>query len=227
MSSKKAAPKKKLPLVKIGVVLLVLAVGAFFVLRGVNLRELFERAMEHIRTAGPTVFFTAMALLPALGVPVSPFTLTAGSAFGERLGMPIVVALSLLALTINMVFSYALARRALRPVLEWLVKKLGYGLPDVEKGDLTNLTIILRVTPGTPFFIQNYLLGLAGVPFWTYVMISCIVIWIYTAAFVLFGDALLQGKGKMAFIAFGLFVAAVVLTQWLRKRYTKKKTAKA
>jgi len=227
MSSKKAAPKKKPPLVKIGVVLLVLAVGAFFVLRGVNLRELFERAMEHIRTAGPTVFFTAMALLPALGVPVSPFTLTAGSAFGERLGMPIVVALSLLALTINMVFSYALARRALRPVLEWLVKKLGYGLPDVEKGDLTNLTIILRVTPGTPFFIQNYLLGLAGVPFWTYVMISCIVIWIYTAAFVLFGDALLQGKGKMAFIAFGLFVAAVVLTQWLRKRYTKKKTAKA
>jgi uncharacterized membrane protein YdjX (TVP38/TMEM64 family) len=79
------------------------------------------------------------------------------------------------------------------------------------------------VTPGTPFFIQNYLLGLAGVPFGKYVIVSCIVTWIYTAAFVLFGDALLQGKGKMAFIAGGLFVAAVVLTQWLRKRYAKKK----
>src|SRR5436190_274616 len=131
MSSDIATPKKKLPLLKIGVVLLVLAVGAFFVLRGVNIRELFDRAMDRIRDAGPTAFFTAMALVPALGVPVTAFTLTAGSAFGERLGMPVVVALSLLALTVNMIFSYALARRALRPLLEWLVKKLGYSLPTV------------------------------------------------------------------------------------------------
>ena len=227
MSSQTTAPKKKIPLLKIGAVLLVLAVVAVLLLRGVHIGELVERLMKVIQKAGPVAFFTAMAILPAVGVPVSPFTLSAGLAFGKQLGMPLVVALSLLALTINLIFTYALARRALRPFLEWLMKKLGYSLPNMDEGDLTDLTIVLRVTPGTPFFIQNYLLGLAGVPFLKYLIVSCIVTWIYTTAFVLFGDALLHGKGKMAVLAIGLFIAAVVLTQWARKRYAKKKASSA
>ena len=223
MSSEPAIAKKKLPLLKLIVAAVVLGAVAFLLLRGVNVREWIEKIMNAIRDAGPVAFFGAMAILPGLGVPVMPFNLTAGSAFGDKLGMPLVVALALLAITINLLITYALARRALRPVLERLMKRLGYALPDMEKGDLTNLAIVLRVTPGTPFFIQNYLLGLAGVPFVTYLVVSCIVSWIYTAAFVIFGDALLHGKGKMALIAGGLLVAAIVLTTWARKHYGKKK----
>jgi uncharacterized membrane protein YdjX (TVP38/TMEM64 family) len=227
MSSEPAVAKKKLPLLKIAVVLVVVAVAALFLLRGVNVREWIERIMDVIRGAGPWAFFAAMAILPGFGVPVMPFNLTAGSAFAEQLGMPLVVALALLAITINFTITYALARRAMRPLLEGLMKRLGYALPSMEKGDLTDLTIILRVTPGTPFFIQNYLLGLAGVPFATYMIVSCIVSWIYTAAFVIFGDALLHGKGKMAMFAVGLLIAAVILTQWARKHYGKKKALAA
>jgi uncharacterized membrane protein YdjX (TVP38/TMEM64 family) len=226
MSSEIAAPKKKLPLLKIGAVVVVLAVVAVLVLRGIDLRAWLDQAMTMIRDAGPAVFFISMALLPAVGMPVMPFNLLAGSAFGEQLGMPLVVALALAALTVNLILCYVLARRALRPLLEWLMKRLGYSLPKMESGDLTDLTIILRVTPGTPFFIQNYLLGLAGVPFGKYLLVSCVVIWIYTAAFVVFGDALLQGKGKNALLGLSILVVAVVLTHWARKHYGKKKTAR-
>ncbi|MEO7598098.1 MAG: VTT domain-containing protein, partial [Opitutus sp.] len=138
-----------------------------------------------------------------------------------------VVTLAILALTVNLIITYALARRALKPLLERLMKRMGYSLPNMEEGDLTDLTIVLRVTPGTPFFIQNYLLGLAGVPFGKYLLVSCIVTWIYTGAFVMFGDAILRGKGKMAIFAGSLLIAAVVITQWARKKYGKKKVAKS
>jgi uncharacterized membrane protein YdjX (TVP38/TMEM64 family) len=226
MSSEIAAPKRKLLLLKIGAVVVVLAVVAVLLLRGVDLRGWLDRAMTMIRDAGPAVFFISMALLPAIGMPVMPFNLLAGSAFGERLGMPMVVFLALAALTVNLILCYALARRWLRPLLEWLMKRLGYSLPKMESGDLTDLTIILRVTPGTPFFIQNYLLGLAGVPVGKYLLVSCTVLWFYTAAFVVFGDALLQGKGKNALFGLSILVAAVVLTHWARKHYGKKKTSR-
>ena len=223
MSSDPVVTKKKLPLLKLGLGAVTLVLVAAFFLREVNLRELAERGMEYVRAAGPVAFFCAMAILPGFGVPVMPFHLAAGPVFGERLGMPWVVALALAAVTVNFIVTYALARRALRPLLERLMTRMGYRLPEMEEGDLTDLAIILRVTPGTPFFVQNYLLGLAGVPFGKYVLVSCIVTWIYTTAFVLFGDALLHGKGKMAMLAGSLLVAAVVATHWARKHYGQKK----
>lgn len=225
MSTESAEPRKRLPLLKIAAVLVVLAIGGLLVLRGVDWRGWLERGMELVRGAGPVAFFTAMALLPALGVPATAFTLTVGPVFGERLGLPVVLLLSLAAVTFNLVITYFLARRALRPWLERLMKRLGYALPEMDEGDLTDLAIIVRVTPGSPFFVQNYLLGLARVPFGKYLLVSCIVQGIYVPAFVLFGDALLHGKGKLAMAAAGLLVAGAVATHWARKHYGKKKAA--
>ncbi len=226
MSSESVVEKKKLPLLKIIVGLVVLGVVAAFLLRGVNVRELIEQMMNLIRDAGPVAYFTAMALLPAVGMPASVFTLTAGPVFGPKLGMPLVVFLCVTAIMFNIVLTYFLARRALRPVLEKLMARFGYKLPQVAPEDMTDLTIIVRVTPGSPFPVQNYLLGLANVPFGPYLLVSFIVQAIYTPAFVLFGDALLHGKGKLAMIAVGLLAAAAVATHWARKHYGKKKVAR-
>lgn len=223
MSSDPVVAPKKLPIVKLLVVFAVLVVAGALVLRGLDLRALIETGMGWVRSAGPVAFFTAMALAPALAAPVIPFDLAAGPVFGEQLGMPLVVALSVAALTVNMLITYALARRALRPLFEKLMARLGYRLPQMESGDLTDLTIVLRVTPGMPFFVQNYLLGIAGVPFLRYALISTTVIGIYTAGLVLFGDALLHGKAKMAMLAVSLLVVAVVITHWARKHYGRKK----
>ncbi len=225
MSTESQAKRKKLPVLKLAVGAIVVVVAAVVMLRGVDVRGAIDEGLEVIRGAGAVVFFTAMALLPAVGVPASVFTLTAGPVFGPKLGMPLVVVLSVAAMMFNIVMSYFLARRALRPLLEKVFSRLGYKVPEVAPEDMMDLSIVVRVTPGSPFPVQNYLLGMAGVPFGKYVLVAFIVQAIYTPAFVVFGDALLHGKGKMVMIAMSLLVVAAVATQWVRKRMAKKKAA--
>lgn len=218
--------KKKLPLVKLALAAVVVLAGAVMLLRGVDVRGAIEAGMAFIRAQGPVVFFLAFALLPAVGVPASVFTLTVGPVFGERLGMPVVVVLSMVAIMANVVLTYALAHRALRPFLQGLLTRFGYKLPQLAPEDMNDFAIIVRVTPGSPFVVQNYLLGIAGVPFGKNLLVAFLVQLFYTPAFVLFGDALLHGKGAMAATAAALLVVAVVATHWARKHYSKKKAAK-
>jgi uncharacterized membrane protein YdjX (TVP38/TMEM64 family) len=212
-------------LLKLAVAGGVLLVAAVLVARGLDLKALVARGLELIGQAGPVVFFGSMALLPSFGVPLSPFSLTAGSVFAASLGMPLVIVFALAAVTFNVMFSYYLARRAFRPLLEKLVVRLGYKLPEVAAGDETDLIILLRVTPGVPFPVQNYLLGLAQVPVVKYAVISCAVQWSFNTAFILFGDALLHGKGKLALLGLCGLVALTVGTHLLRKHYGAKKTS--
>jgi uncharacterized membrane protein YdjX (TVP38/TMEM64 family) len=209
-------------LIKLGLVAGVLIVAAVLVARGLDLRSMVQEGLAIIREAGPVVFFTAMAILPAIGAPISFFSLTAGSVFGAQLGMPLVITLALTAILVNMALSYYLASRALRPVLEALVTRLGYKLPKVASDDATDLIILLRVTPGLPFPVQNYLLGMARVPFRKYIVISGIIAGSLTIAFILFGDALLHGKGRVALVSLLLILALSMATHLVRKHYAKK-----
>ena len=148
------------------------------------LEALKERVLAALQRAGPWAFFSAMALLPAAGAPMGVFSLAAGPAFAARMGMVGVVAAGLTALTVNLLLTYWLARQALRPALTRLVERLGYRIPQLDAKDMTDLIVLLRVTPGPPFFVQNYLLGLADAPFVKYVAISCAAQWTYTAVFI-------------------------------------------
>ena len=223
-------PGRKLPLVKIllaVIVLLVVAVVAIgsgspeeFALRA---RSWVESVMGRLRDAGPTVFFLMMAVVPVVGFPISIFSLTAGPTFGATLGMGPVLLWASLAVISNVVVSYFLARRVLRPPLQYLIRRLGYQMPEVEKGDATDVILLLRATPGVPFFVQNYLLGLAEVPFGRFLLISCLISVPYNAGFVLFGDALLHGKGKIMLVAVGLLVTLAATLHLLRRHYQAKK----
>jgi uncharacterized membrane protein YdjX (TVP38/TMEM64 family) len=201
-------------------VAVLVAVG--LVVRGLDLRALLDQGLELIRSAGPVAFFTAMVLLPACGVPMLLFSLPAVSLFGPQLGTVTVVLISLVAMVANLVLTYALARRALRPLLAWLVTRLGYRMPEVEADDATSLVVILRVTPGIPFFVQNYLAGLANVPFGKYLLVSCILACPMNTAIMLFGDALLHGRGKVALVSFSLLLALTAATHLVRKHYRRK-----
>ena len=201
----------------------ILASVGVLVLRGVDLRALASRGMAALQSAGPSVYFSAMAVLPAMGAPIMAFLIPAGPIFGVRLGMGMVVTLSLGAQTVNLVLTYLLSRYVLCGLLKKLLTRYGYRLPSVEQGDATDLTIIVRATPGTPFFVQNYLLGLAGVPFWKYLTISCVFNWSYSIAFVLFGEALLHGNGKTVILAVSLLIVAMTVTHLARKHYASKR----
>lgn len=224
--------KKKLPIAKLAIAAGVLALIGVVVLyvvgwqRALQEYELVKNAvMRRVTAAGPGVFFGAMAILPAIGMPTSPFALTAGPLFGRQLGFVAVSLYGIAAITFNLTVTYWLARRWLRPWLTRWLERAGYEVPKVESGDMTDLIVLLRVTPGFPFFVQNYMLGLANVPFARYMVISCAAQWSFNVAFILFGDALSEGKGARVLFAVMLFAALVVGTHFVRKHYGRKKAA--
>ena len=214
-------------LVKLGVVAVALGVLAVLALRGVDLRGLVNQAFDSIRSAGPWVYFGSIAVLPAFGFPISLFYFTAGPAFAAQMTLPGVIAAALAALAVNFALSYWLAHRALRPMAEWLLSHTKFRVPRVSPENELTVAVLVRVTPGPPLFLQSYILGLSGVRFRVYMAVSMAAQVVYCSGFIVFGKALMEGKGGMAVMGAGLLVAAVALVQILRKRLAKRDAGQA
>lgn len=196
--------------------------GGLLLALGHGAAEWLSKISEAIRSTGPALFFLAMAVLPAIGAPITLFTLTVGALFGPQLGLPLVLALSLVAIAANMALGYGLARHALHPLVVRVVRHFGYGPPKVDPDNVTSLVVLLRVTPGIPFPLQNCLLGLAAVPFGPYLVASCLTVLPLNAAIIFFGEALLNGKGQAALTALLVVLALVSATYFARRQYGKR-----
>lgn len=190
-----------------------------------GLGEALETVVLGLREAGPVVFFLAMALLPAVGFPMLAFTLAAGPVFGPRLGVGWVIAWSLLAVLGNLLLSYWLANRAVRPLVARLLTTFDCRLPDGAAGDAWQVTLITRLTPGPPYWLQCYLLGLMRVPLTPYLVVSLLVMTGYLVALVVGGEAISQGNGRLAFAAGGLLVVFIAVLQVVRNRLARRRIA--
>ena len=200
----------------------------FFLLsRTTGLMAAVDRVVTELREAGPAVFFLAMALLPAVGFPMFAFTLAAGPVFGPVLGAGWVIVCSLLAVVVNLLLSYWLANRALRPLVSRLLTYFEFRLPESTAGSAWQLALIVRLTPGPPFWVQSYLLGLIRVPLAPYLVVSTLVMAGYIVALLLGGEAIANGDGGLAFGAAGVLVVFVALLQLLRQRSARRRAAAA
>jgi len=179
-----------------------------------------------LRDAGPLAFFVAMALLPAVGFPMMAFTLAAGPVFGPSLGAGWVITWCLLAVLANLLISYWLAGRALRPLVGRLLTRFDCHLPENAAGDAWQVTLITRLTPGPPYWVQNYLLGLLRVPLVPYLVVSLLVMAGYLVALVLGGTAASEGNGRLGFAAVGILVVFVAALQVVRKRAARRAAAR-
>lgn len=213
--------KKKLPVVKLAVVAVALLVAAVLVLRGVDLAALKDRAMGMIRDAGPVVFFSAMLLLPAAGVPMLAFTIPAGEAYAPQFGLAGVLALTLVILALNLALIYWLARYALRPLLLGLIKRYGYSVPRVTPENALTVILVVRLT-GSPYAVQGYILGLAETPFRIYMIASWLCVLPWAAGAVVLGQGIMNGNFKLVGIGLAVIAVAVVGVQLLRKRFSKR-----
>jgi len=219
--------KRLLSLKFLGFLLAVLAAAGaglwWLQLHHYSVRESIGAGLVVLRDAGPWVFFTAYALLPAVGFPITFFHLTAGSVFSERLGLGWVLAAAGLAMFVNITLTYWLARYGIRPWLEELIGRTKYKIPVVAAADHAEVTLLLRITPGPPFFVQGCLLGLAGIRFRTYVWISWVIAMAYASGFIVFGDAILHGKGRLALLGLSALTAVALGIHLLRRHYGKKR----
>lgn len=100
--------------------------------------------------------FAALTLLPLVGFPVSVLHAVAGVRFGFQLALPL-VALSIL---LQLLLSYGLVRLA-PGFFARRLEPLRRRLPHAAHWPLSLFTLLL---PGAPFFAQNYVLPLMGVP---------------------------------------------------------------
>jgi uncharacterized membrane protein YdjX (TVP38/TMEM64 family) len=203
----------------LGVTAVLVGAGLFVLAGHFGVRGRMGRVVETVRVAGPVPFFTAMTLLPAVGFPLSAFTLVAGPVFGPTMGVGIVVLCGILAIAVNVALSYWLASRALRPVSEWVVRKLGYRLPEIKPHAAWLAIVVLRTVPLTPFCVQSIILGLARVPFGPYMLVSVVVPSVYATAMILLGDALMRGDHWAIAGAGAMFLVVGVILHVLRKRY--------
>jgi uncharacterized membrane protein YdjX (TVP38/TMEM64 family) len=163
-----------------------------------------DPAALHARAArlnGPVVF-AAVALLPLVGFPVSVMHAVAGARFGLGLAIPLVA----LALVLQLFASYGLVRLA--PV--FFAKRLAplrARLPKTAHRPLTLFTLLL---PGAPFFAQNYVLPLVGVPFRTFFLIAFPLHLFRSLIGVLFGEVS-DHLTPAGIAGFGLYAVTVSL----------------
>ena len=222
MQPEAPAPKKKLPLVPLGILAVLAIVVAVLVLRGLDYRVLIQRGLEVIRSTGPATFLIATAFLPAFGAPLSVFTLTAGELFAPQMTMLGVIAAMMLAIAANLAFTYYLARYALRPILSKVIKRYGYSIPSVTPENALSVALTLRLTPGPPFALQSYILGLAEVPFRLYMVVSWLCILPWAVGAIVVGKGVFNGNFLLISYGVGVIAVATFVVNIVRKKYVKR-----
>ena len=145
---------------RIGIVVAaIVALGALVLLyRTIDIAALHQRAAE----VNGVLVFALMTVLPLIGFPVSVTHAVAGVRFGFGPGLALVS----VSIVLQLLASYALVKgmpklftRPLKPLRERL-----------PKGAHTPVTQFTMLLPGVPYFAQNYVLPLAGVPIGIYLL---------------------------------------------------------
>lgn len=169
-------------------------VAVFCLLLGVGLVALFlldfdvTRIFEGKEEISPWLFVLCMSVLPVIGFPIAAFYLFAGMAFGFWEAW----LYCLVSLVVNMSLSYLVARYLLRDSATRLIQKAGYEPSKLSEMNQIRLIFLLRVVPGAPFPVQNYLLAVLGIPFGTYLILSLLLQGTIAAGVVACGGALPQ-----------------------------------
>lgn len=148
------------------------------------------------------LFYLALAILPAFGAPISPFYLAAPALHNGDL-LPAFIGCSA-ALAINTSLGFGMAKGVGRPLCIHFLKKLGYTIPTIPLHQENRAIFLFRITPGLPFCVQNVVLGLAGVAYYRYILISYTIQFAWLAAFLTLGKSITKGNT-------GLIIAAILM----------------
>ncbi|MDF3059160.1 MAG: associated Golgi protein [Rariglobus sp.] len=189
---------------------LVAFAGLVYLYQLIDVQALHDRA-QHMNGL---VVFVVITVLPMFGFPVSVLHVVAGVRFGTGLG----IALTTVSIFIQLLASYALVKAAPDFFARW-VEPLRKRLPEAAHTPLTQFTMLL---PGAPYFAQNYVLPLVGVPLGTYLLWSFPLHVVRSIVGVIFGDESAHlTPGKL--VGFGIYSIAIGLTcAWSFRRLQRK-----
>lgn len=164
--------------------------------------------------AGFWPFFAGLTLLPLVGVPVTPMLVLAGATFEL---LPALAGCSA-AIALNLVFSHWLARRWLR---DWLLRLAAWRrveLPTAGSGGRLSVLLLVRLTPGLPLALKNYVGALVPAPFAAYLAIFWTATLLYAIGLIVLGDSLKNASLTEAAVAVGILIAVLAGVFAIRER---------
>ena len=135
---------------------------------------------EHAERLDGFTVFAALTLLPLVGFPVSVLHVVAGARFGVGLGLALVG----ISIVLQLLASYGLVSLAPK-FFERRMEPWRARLPDAAHRPLTQFTMLV---PGVPYFVQNYVLPVMGVPLRTYLVWGISLHFVRSLVGVTFGD---------------------------------------
>jgi uncharacterized membrane protein YdjX (TVP38/TMEM64 family) len=146
--------------------------------------------------------FGALTLLPMFGFPVTILHVAAGVKYGFWLGL-LLVGVSIF---IQQALSYWLV--TLMP--DFFARRFA-GLRDrLPRTAHKSVTLFTLLMPGAPYFAQNYVLPLVGVPFGIYMWIGVPMHWVRSIIAVIFGEVFTEFTWQRA-VGFALYGATIML----------------
>lgn len=183
---------------------------------------LFEhwKSFETFLLANGFLLFAAIAVLPALILPVAPLLTLAGIWGGEK-GAWLACAYASLAVIVNLSWTYWLAAGPGRGLIERLLGRTKYKIPVPDKENEFVWTLILRLTPGVPFIFTNYALGLIRMPFWRYFIISAPVLSITAGGYVLTFAGIFGGDWQYVWMGASAVAVITLIGRLLVKKGKK------
>lgn len=167
--------------------------------------------------ANPWALLAAVATLPGLGFPMSPLLVLFGVVLAPRYGLFLACLLGVLSQTVCTIWTYLLASGPLREILTKFVSRKRE-LPQLNHPNALRLGLVMRITPGIPYALQNIVLGLLGMRLRPYLAVSLPINGLWTVGFIITGGALFEGRTGLA-ISGGLFlIVLVLLTKMLARK---------
>jgi len=167
--------------------------------------------------AHPILLILVLATLPGIGCPLSPLLIIFGIVMGPRFGLPATCAMGITATSFCSIWTYALASGPLRVFLKThLLKK--WDIPEFSDSSALRLGIIIRITPGIPYPVQNVALGVMGMRFKTYLLASLPAQSLYTIGFIVTGGALFEGRAGLAITGVLFLIVIILVTRMLNNR---------
>jgi uncharacterized membrane protein YdjX (TVP38/TMEM64 family) len=180
----------------LGVIVVLAFVGLTLLYRQIDVEALHRRAAG----LNGVLIFALMTVLPMLGFPVSVTHAFAGVRFGLGPGLALVA----VSIVLQMLASFALVKAA--PKL--FAKRLQPLRKRLPEGAYKHVTLFTMLLPGAPYFAQNYVLPVIGVPLGTYLLWGLPIHIVKSTVGIVFGDM----SGHLSPARITGFVAYTIIT---------------
>lgn len=178
--------------------------------------QILKQQVTEYGTLHPGMLFAGIAVLPAFGFPASALLLLAGIVWGSNATS---CAIALGAIFLNIAGSHGLAAGPGKKMIVRLLGERTRRWQNLSKEDHVRISWLIRITPGIPLFVQNYVLGVLGVTLRQSLLAALPVTGIYVCGFVLTGGAIFDGAWGLAITGILLIVAAGFAARMMRKSY--------